>query len=153
MGVRVQNTPPLEWPLPLPGNTNICPNLFLSPVVQGRFCLITYCFISNTMEAIHASCRKPENNGWEIEIKILLSKDNICLILVYCLPVLQDFFPYYFILFCFVLFYFILFFRASPTANGSRIRAVVAGLHHSHSNEGSESSLQSTPQLMAMLDP
>ena len=33
------------------------------------------------------------------------------------------------------------------------IRAVAAGLHHSHSNAGSELRLQPTPQLMATPDP
>ena len=34
-----------------------------------------------------------------------------------------------------------------------QIGAVAAGLHHSRSNAGSESHLQPTPQLKAMLDP
>ena len=33
------------------------------------------------------------------------------------------------------------------------IGAVAAGLHHSHSNVGSEPGLRLTPQLMAMPDP
>ena len=41
---------------------------------------------------------------------------------------------------------------ASPQARG-RIRAIAAGLHHSHSNTGSEPHLRSTPQLTATLDP
>ena len=58
-----------------------------------------------------------------------------------------------------VLFFFLyLLFRAASMAYGSsqargRIRAVAAGLHHSHSNIISELSLQSIPQLMAMQDP
>ena len=49
-------------------------------------------------------------------------------------------------------------FRASPTSHGSsqargQIGATVAGLHHSHSNEGSEQHLQLTPQLTATPDP
>ena len=49
-------------------------------------------------------------------------------------------------------------FRASPVAYGgsqarSLIRAVAAGLCHSHSNARSEPCLQTTPQLMAVLDP
>ena len=49
-------------------------------------------------------------------------------------------------------------FRATPVAYGSsqargRIRAAVAGLHHSHSNAGSKLSLQPTPQLLATPDP
>ena len=48
--------------------------------------------------------------------------------------------------------------RASPAAYGGSqamglIRAVATGLHQSHSNEGSEMSLQPTPQLIARLDP
>ena len=54
-------------------------------------------------------------------------------------------------------FYFLLF-RAGLEAYGSsqargRIRAVAAGLHHSHVIARSELHLQSTPQLIAMLDP
>ena len=46
-------------------------------------------------------------------------------------------------------------FRAESMAYGSsqargQIRAVVASLHHNHSNTGSELRLQPTPQLMAM---
>ena len=49
-------------------------------------------------------------------------------------------------------------FRAEPaTYGGSQTRgpigAAPAGLHHSHSNAGSELSLRPTPQLTAMLDP
>ena len=47
---------------------------------------------------------------------------------------------------------------ATPVAHGgSQARgpfgALVAGLHHSQSNSGSEPCLQPTPQLMAMPDP
>ena len=56
------------------------------------------------------------------------------------------------------LFILFLLFRATPVAYGNsqargQIRAIAAGLHHSHSNAGSELCLQPTPQLMAMLDP
>ena len=34
-----------------------------------------------------------------------------------------------------------------------QIRAIAAGLRHSHSNEGSKPHLQPAPQLMAMPDP
>ena len=60
------------------------------------------------------------------------------------------------------LFYLIIFkfltFRAIPTAYGGSqarglIGAVATGLHHSHSNVGSEPSLQPTPQLTATPDP
>ena len=49
-------------------------------------------------------------------------------------------------------------FRATLEAYGSsqaraRIRAVAAGLHHSHSNAVSEPHLQPTLQLTAMPDP
>ena len=49
------------------------------------------------------------------------------------------------------------FFRAAPEAYGSSqargcIRAVAAGLCHSHSNMGSKTYLQPTPQLTATLD-
>ena len=60
----------------------------------------------------------------------------------------RGFLNFYFIFFIFV-------FRATPTAGsqaGSRIRAVVASLCHSHSNAGSELSLKPTPQLTATLD-
>ena len=48
--------------------------------------------------------------------------------------------------------------RAAPAAYGSSqarglLGAVAAGLHHSHSNRGSEPCLRPTPQLRAMLDP
>ena len=53
---------------------------------------------------------------------------------------------------------FFVFFRAAPTAHGGSqargpIGAVAAGLHHSHSNTGSEPCLRPTPQLVAMPDP
>ena len=59
--------------------------------------------------------------------------------------------------FSFLLFFFLLL-RATPKACGSsqargRIKAAAAGLHHSHSNTGSELHLHPTPQLMVMLDP
>ena len=49
-------------------------------------------------------------------------------------------------------------FRATAVAHGGSqarglIGAVAASLHHSHSNEGSEPRLQSTPQLTATMDP
>ena len=59
------------------------------------------------------------------------------------------------------IFYFIFclfaFSRAAPPAYGGfqargRNQAVAAGLHHSHSNLGSELGLQPTPQLTAMPD-
>ena len=49
-------------------------------------------------------------------------------------------------------------FRATPAAYGSsqargQTGAAAAGLHHSHSNVGSEARLRPTPQLTATLDP
>ena len=49
-------------------------------------------------------------------------------------------------------------FRAAPVAYGSsqargQIRAAAAGLQYSHSNGGSETSLQPTLQFTATLDP
>ena len=54
-------------------------------------------------------------------------------------------------------FFFFFFFRAVPAAYGSSqarapIRATAAGLYHSQGNAGSEPSLQTTPQLTAILD-
>ena len=57
--------------------------------------------------------------------------------------------------------HFIYFFAiswAAPMAHGGsqtrgRIGAVATGLHHSHSDVGSELCLRPTPQLTAMLDP
>ena len=54
--------------------------------------------------------------------------------------------------------FFPLIFRAAPVADGSsqamgQIGATAASLCHSHSNTGSELSLQPTPQLMAIPDP
>ena len=54
--------------------------------------------------------------------------------------------------------FFFFFFRAAPVAYGSSpardlIGAAAAGLHHSHSNRGSEPCLQPPLQLMATLDP
>ena len=65
--------------------------------------------------------------------------------------------------FIFILFYVCMYvcmylfcpFKATPAAYGGSqarglIGAVVTGLHHSHSNSRSESSLRPTPQLMAI---
>ena len=55
------------------------------------------------------------------------------------------------------LFWFYCFLGLHPAYGNSQargqIRAVAAGLHHSHSNTRSESRLQPTPQIMAVLDP
>ena len=55
-------------------------------------------------------------------------------------------------------FFFFAFSRAVPMAYGGSqarglIGAVAAGLHHNHSNAGSEPRLRPTPQLTAMPDP
>ena len=60
--------------------------------------------------------------------------------------------------FFFFFFFFFCIFRAAPAAYGGSqarglIGAVAAGLHHSHSNMGSEPHLQPTPQLTATPDP
>ena len=57
-----------------------------------------------------------------------------------------------------VLLFLLSVFRAAPMAHGDSqakgpIRALAAGLCHSHSNAGSEQCLQPIPQLMAMPDP
>ena len=57
----------------------------------------------------------------------------------------------------FFFFFFLLFLWAIPTAYGGfqargQIGAVATGLRQSHSNAGSEPSLQPTPQLMATPD-
>ena len=53
---------------------------------------------------------------------------------------------------------FFFLFKATPESYGSsqprgKIRAVTAGLHHSHSNTGSELYLQPMLQFVATLDP
>ena len=47
------------------------------------------------------------------------------------------------------------FFAATPTTTQAegQIEATAASLHHSHSSAGPQASLQSIPQLKAMLDP
>ena len=56
---------------------------------------------------------------------------------------------FYFILFYFILFYFILLFRDTPMEYGGsqardQVSAIATGLHHSHSNKGSEPHLRPT---------
>ena len=64
-----------------------------------------------------------------------------------------------FLFFLFIYFFFCSFvFRATPMACGNfqargQIRALAAGLHHSHSNTGPKQHLWPTPQLMATPDP
>ena len=55
----------------------------------------------------------------------------------------------------FIYLFVFLSFRAAPAAyaGSQAIGAVASGLHHSHSNVGSELRLQPTPQLMATWDP
>ena len=62
-----------------------------------------------------------------------------------------------FVLFCFLVWFgfILLLFKAAPAAYRSsqtrgQIRAIAAGLHHIHSNTGSETPLQPTPRLTAM---
>ena len=67
----------------------------------------------------------------------------------------QEFVVFYLFIFIFCLFAIS---WAAPVAYGgsqarSQMGAVATGLRHSHSNAGSESSLQPTPQPTAMLDP
>ena len=68
-------------------------------------------------------------------------------------------FTFFFLSFSFSFsFVFLPFSRTASMAHrGSQVRglisAVATGLHHSHSNRGSEPHLWPTPQLMAMLDP
>ena len=56
-----------------------------------------------------------------------------------------------------VLFIYLLFRAALAAYGGSQargqIRAIAAGLHHSHSNAGSEPRLRPAPQLTATPDP
>jgi len=61
------------------------------------------------------------------------------------------------IFFSFLFFLSFVIFRATPLAYGGSqardlIRAVAAGLHHSHSNARSERRLRPIPQFTAMLD-
>ena len=60
-------------------------------------------------------------------------------------------------LFIYFLFFIFVFSRAAPAVYGGSqarglIRAVAAGLHHSHSNVGSKQRLPPTPQLTATPD-
>jgi len=66
-------------------------------------------------------------------------------------PLQLDFFFFFF-------FFFFVFSRAALAAYGGSharglIGAIASGLHHSHSNSGSEPLLQPTLQLMAIPDP
>ena len=72
--------------------------------------------------------------------------------------VLPELLFYFILFFIFLLPFFFVFSRATPVAYGDSqarglIGAVAAGLYHSHSNTGSEPSLQPTPHLTATLDP
>ena len=76
------------------------------------------------------------------------------------LPYLMAGFNFNFISLFLILTFFIFFAisRAAPAAYGGSqarglIRAVVTGLHQSHSNSGSEPHLQPKPQLTATPDP
>ena len=65
---------------------------------------------------------------------------------------------YYFVRWCLIIIFFFWHFRATCVAYGSsqargRIGAAAAGLHHSHSNMGSQPHLWPTPKLTATPDP
>ena len=56
-----------------------------------------------------------------------------------------------------LMYLFIFLFTVAPAAYGNyqtrgQTGAAAAGVHHSHSNAGSEQHLQPTPELAAMLD-
>ena len=60
--------------------------------------------------------------------------------------------------FIYLFIYLFLLFRVIPAAYGGsqargQIGAIAVGLHHSHSNAGSEPHLRPIPQLKATLDP
>ena len=63
----------------------------------------------------------------------------------------------FFLFFCFLFLSFCLFRAAGAAYGGSQarglIRVIAAGLHHSHSNAGSQLCLQHIPQLTATPDP
>ena len=78
-------------------------------------------------------------------------REGICVYLDLDLDFFLFFFPFFFCCCCCL-------FRAAPVAYGGsqargQIGAIAAGLHHSHSNAGSQPCLRPTPQLMATLDP
>ena len=86
-------------------------------------------------------------------LKVVVKGDFLALFLI-LVGKLQAYLFFYLIFF-FGLFAFS---RATLAAYGGSqsrglIRVVAAGLHHSHSNKGSEPSLRPTPQLTATLDP
>ena len=86
-----------------------------------------------------------------IDASIVIKMIMLVLITIPCMPLVFPVCKAFFFLSFF-------FFRYTPTAYGSsqakgQIRATAAGLHHSHSNVGSEPSLWPTPQLTARLDP
>ena len=77
-----------------------------------------------------------------------LTSLSVCILFSYFCPLFLIFFKFIFCLFGFF------FFRAAPVTRGGsqakgQIRAVGAGLHHSHSNGASEPHLQPTLQLTA----
>ena len=88
--------------------------------------------------------------------KVLVASSFHCIFFAACIHKSE---PSHFVVFLLLLFFlFWFFFRATPVAYGSSqarggIGAAAAGLHHSHSNVGSEPHLQPMLQLVAMLDP
>ena len=70
----------------------------------------------------------------------------------------MDIYDGLFFIYLFIYFVFLPFLRPLPVAYGGSqasglIRAVAAGLHHSHSNSRYEPPLRPTPQLLATRDP
>ena len=114
----------------------ICNSLYL-------LTLVSHSFPSPWQTQVHSSCQ------W---VCFRFIDRFICVI--FQIPHVSDIIWY--LSFSFFLSFF--FSRAKPTAYRSSrardwVRATAAGLHHTHSNVGSESCLQPTPLLTAMLDP
>ena len=115
---------------------------FLDPHISYVIDCLFMCYIS--LSIIFFRSNHTATNG-RISFFLRLSNISLCINHVFFL----------FVCFCF---FFLLSFRASVVAYGrSRVRgwigAVATGLHHSHSNLGSEHHLQPTPQLMATPNP
>ena len=84
------------------------------------------------------------------------ARRKLCLLSIYLIPLKNVLLGVFYFLFLFFVFFAISW--ATHTAYGcsqarGRVRAIAAGLHQSHSNAGSELSLQPTPQLTATPDP
>ena len=94
---------------------------------------------------------------WQLQVFSLCLQLCFCFVdrficAIFYIPHISDSIVYLF--FSFFLSFFHLFRAADTAYEGSqargRIRAVIAGLHHSHSSVRTEQHLRSTPQLMAM---